>query len=99
MDTNCNCNNRFRFVIRNNNLAYNGGLMKDNYWQKLVDKHLVGRKIVKVKWLSPEKSEEYFGWDAQPCEIHLDNGTILSPSQDDEGNDAGAIFTNLKEYF
>ena len=52
---------------------------------------------VKVKWLSPEKSEEYFGWDAQPCEIHLDNGTILSPSQDDEGNDAGAIFTNLKD--
>jgi hypothetical protein len=37
------------------------------------------------------------GWTNQPCEIYLDNGTILTPSADDEGNDAGAIFTNIKE--
>ena len=71
--------------------------MKDNYWQKLVDKHLVGRKIVKVNWLHPKETEEVFGWSQQPCEIYLDNGTVLTPSQDDEGNDAGAIFTNIKE--
>jgi hypothetical protein len=71
--------------------------MKDNYWQKLVNKHLVGRKIVEVKWLSPSESHRLFAWDMQPCEIHLDNGTVLTPSMDDEGNDAGAIFTNLKE--
>ena len=71
--------------------------MKDNYWQKLVNKHLVGRKIVKVKWLHPKETEEVFGWSQQPCEIYLDNGTVLTPSQDDEGNDAGAIFTNIKE--
>ena len=71
--------------------------MKDNYWQKLVNKHLVGRKIIKVKWLHPKETEEVFGWSQQPCEIYLDNGTVLTPSQDDEGNDAGAIFTNLKE--
>tara|TARA_R100000315_G_C5083165_1_gene48083 strand:+ start:60 stop:302 length:243 start_codon:yes stop_codon:yes gene_type:complete len=71
--------------------------MKDNYWQKLVNKHLVGRKIIKVKWLHPKETEEVFGWSQQPCEIYLDNGTVLTPSQDDEGNDAGAIFTNIKE--
>ena len=71
--------------------------MKDNYWQKLVDKHLVGRKIVKVKWLDPKETDKIFGWSQQPCEIHLDNGTVLTPSMDDEGNDAGAIFTNITE--
>ena len=71
--------------------------MENNKWQKLVNEHLVGRKIVKVEWLSPEKSEEQLGWNNQPCEIYLDDGAILTPSQDDEGNDAGAIFTNIKE--
>lgn len=67
------------------------------HWQKLVDKHLVGRKIVKVKWLDPKKTEELYNWYSQPCEIHLDNGAILTPSSDDEGNEAGSIFTNITE--
>jgi hypothetical protein len=65
--------------------------------QKKVNKHLVGRTIVKVEWLSPKRTEKLLGWTNQPCEIYLDNGTILTPSADDEGNDAGAIFTNIKE--
>ena len=66
-------------------------------WEELVKKHLVGRKIVKVKWLAPKETEKFYGWYQQPCEIYLDNGIVLTPSQDDEGNDAGAIFTNIKE--
>ena len=66
-------------------------------WNKLVNKYLVGRQIVKVKWLSPKESEKLMGWSQQPCEIYLDNGTVLTPSSDDEGNEAGAIFTNIKE--
>jgi hypothetical protein len=73
-----------------------GGIMHDQ-WQKKLKKHLVGRTIVKVEWLSPKRTEKLFGWTNQPCEIYLDNGTILTPSADDEGNDAGAIFTNIKE--
>ena len=73
--------------------------MKDNYWQNLVNKHLVGRKIVKVKTLSYQKNQKNCldGKHGKLVRYFLDNGTILSPSQDDEGNDAGAIFTNLKE--
>jgi hypothetical protein len=71
--------------------------MKKNYWQDLVNKHLLGRTIIKVKWLSPKESEKLLGWNDQPCEIFLDNGTILTPSADDEGNNAGAIFTNIEE--
>lgn len=66
-------------------------------WNDLVNKHLVGKTIVKVKWLNPKESEKIFGWEQQPCEIHLNDGTILTPSADDEGNEAGSIFTNLKE--
>jgi len=71
--------------------------MKDKEWEKLVSKHLVGRKIIKVKWLSAKETKRLMGWYQQPCEIYLDNGTILTPSRDDEGNESGAIFTNLKE--
>jgi|TARA_R100001244_G_scaffold130129_1_gene102036 hypothetical protein len=71
--------------------------MSDKKWNELVKKHLVGHKIVDVKWLSAKESERLLGWNHQPCEIYLDNGTILTPSTDDEGNDAGAIFTNIKE--
>jgi hypothetical protein len=66
-------------------------------WNELVKKHLVGKKIIDVKWLSPKESEKLMGWSQQPCEIYLDNGTVLTPSSDDEGNEAGAIFTNIKE--
>ena len=65
-------------------------------WNELVTKNLVGKTIVKVKWLNPKETKRLFGWDQQPCEIHLNDGTILTPSADDEGNEAGAIFTNLE---
>ena len=74
-----------------------GEKMENNKWQKLVNKHLVGRKIVKVEWLNPKETEEIYGWDQQPCEIYLDDGTILTPRSDDEGNESGAIGTNIKE--
>ena len=70
--------------------------MKDSYWQDLANKHLVGRTIVKTEWLKPTEAKRIMGWDQQPLELFLDNGTILTPSRDDEGNDAGALFTNIK---
>ena len=69
--------------------------MKDCEWTKQVKKHLVGKKIIDVKWMTPKDAEENFGWDYQACEIYLEDGIILTPSMDDEGNNAGAIFTNL----
>ena len=69
---------------------------KDKFWQDLANKHLVGRTIVKAEWLSPSESHRLMGWDYQPLELFLDNGTILTPSMDDEGNNAGALFTNIK---
>ena len=67
-------------------------------FEEQLNKRLAGRTIKKVKWLSAEDSQEFFGWDYQPLEIHLDDGAILTPSADDEGNNAGAIFTNIKGF-
>ncbi len=69
--------------------------MQDQFINKL-KKALVGQRITKVEYLSPKKSEKYFGWDYQPCEIHLSNGIILTPSADDEANEAGALLTNIE---
>jgi len=34
------------------------------------------------------------GWYHSPVVIVLDNGNAIFPSADDEGNNAGALFTN-----
>ncbi len=69
--------------------------MKDCEWTKKIKKHLVGKKIIDVKWMTPRDARENFAWSHQACEIYLEDGIILTPSMDDEGNNAGAIFTNL----
>ena len=71
--------------------------MIDSKQKKIIDKYIVGHKIKSVKWLTPKETEQYFGWHYQPVEIELVNGVLLNPSADDEGNNAGAIFTNLKD--
>jgi hypothetical protein len=67
-----------------------------NTWITLIKKHLLGRKIVDVRCTS-EEEVEYQGWHRQPIQIKLDNGTWLTPTMDDEGNDGGSIHTNLKD--
>jgi len=64
-------------------------------WTRDISKYLVGRKITKIDYMSQEEVDE-FGWYSASVRIHLDNGFILVPSRDDEGNDAGAIFTNIE---
>jgi hypothetical protein len=69
--------------------------MKDleNKWTTDIAALLVGKKITKVRYMT-EKERDQIGWDARPIVIILDDGTALYPSQDDEGNNAGSIFTN-----
>ena len=64
-------------------------------WNELASKHLVGRTIVKAKWLSAKESKRLMDWDYQPLELFLDNGTILTPSVDV----AGGLFTNIKKTY
>jgi hypothetical protein len=70
--------------------------MTKKNWIKKISDQLVGRKIVKIEYCS-EKEMEYQGWHNQPVQIKLDNGIWLTPTSDDEGNNGGAIHTNIKE--
>lgn len=68
----------------------------EKYWTELTAKHLEGKKIVKVEYLPAEMLEDFM-WYKRPITIHLDDGTILVPQSDDEGNDGGAMLTNTEE--
>ena len=74
---------------------FNGKTIEE-YWTELTAKHLVGKKITHIEYL-PEMLMEEWGWYKCPITIHLEDETILIAQMDDEGNDGGAIFTNIKE--
>lgn len=56
---------------------------------------LVGKKIVSVLYMDQESADE-LGWSYRGVVITLEDGTQLYPSADDEGNNAGALFTSLE---
>lgn len=62
------------------------------HWEAKASTVLVGRKIKAVRYLLPEEVQN-LGWYARSVVIELDNGVLVWPSSDDEGNDAGALFT------
>ena len=65
-------------------------------WVERIESALLGRRINKIRYMSKEEADE-LDWHSRPVIIELDNGTALIPSMDDEGNDGGAIHTNLEE--
>ena len=68
-------------------------------WIQNVEKHLIGRKIVKVKYLSNQEATNIFGDSIRNrcISLLLDNGTWVYPSQDDEENGAGSLFTTCHD--
>lgn len=68
----------------------------EQFWVDKISKELVGKKIKSIRYMSDEEQED-IGWYSKAAVIELDNGTIMYPSQDDEGNDAGAIFYQSKD--
>ena len=65
-------------------------------WANYAQGHFVGKKIVSVRYLTDEE-QEGLGWDNSAIVFILDDGTVFFPSQDDEGNGAGAIFGQTKD--
>ncbi len=75
-----------------------GGELRE-VWANNVAPHLVGRKIIGVEWQS-DKEKEAFGFYNSAVKILVENGKdgdpiVLTAMRDDEGNDAGAIATNI----
>lgn len=54
-------------------------------------KEIIGAKIINVRPMTQDE-KELEGWEDQTVAIELDNGIVLYPSQDEEGNGGGALF-------
>ena len=65
-------------------------------WEKYAKEHLLNKKIVKVRYMLPQE-QEATGFYRKALIMVLDDDTIIFPSADDEGNDAGAIFGLTKD--
>jgi hypothetical protein len=61
-------------------------------WAKDAAKILVGKKVVNVRYLTDEERSD-MDWSNSSLVIFFDDGSYVFPSADDEGNDAGALFT------
>jgi hypothetical protein len=70
----------------------NDPIERTAYWTKVAADLLVGRTIVKVRYLIDEELDN-IGFSSRAVVLQLDNGILVYPARDDEGNDAGALFT------
>ena len=52
---------------------------------------LIGRKITYIRWMTTKETEQLGYIGASPVIIKLDDGTLLIPQMEDEGNDGGAV--------
>ena len=59
-------------------------------WTEIAKTVMLGKKIVKVGYISKEEAEEYM-WNVRGVWFQLDDGTRLICMKDDEGNDAGVL--------
>ena len=59
-------------------------------WHKKIEKQLCGKKIVAIRYMTPQEAEDNY-WDYQPIMLILDDGTALCPAADDELNNAGSL--------
>lgn len=62
----------------------------EDRWIKKAQSVLLNRRIVSVRYMLDQELD-LTGFQSKCVVIGLDDGTLLYPSMDDEGNDAGAI--------
>ena len=62
-------------------------------WQREAEAQLKGRRIVGVRYMTFKEMRD-LEWGHRPLVITLDDGNMIFPACDDEGNGPGAIFTN-----
>lgn len=67
--------------------------MNEADWIKNISAHLVGRRIVGFRYMTQREAEDCY-WSHRAAVLELDDGSLLFPSADDEGNNAGALFSS-----
>ena len=62
-------------------------------WNIKANNALLGKTIEKVEYMTDKECDDMY-WYKRPVMFRLSNGVWCYPSQDDEGNDGGALFMN-----
>lgn len=62
-------------------------------WGMKCKRFLEGKTIKEVRYQTTEEMEA-MGWYSAALVIWFTDGSFMFPSRDDEGNDAGALFTS-----
>ncbi len=70
--------------------------MTEKEWTDLAAAKLVGKTITNVRYLT-DLEMKHLGWYHSTLMIFFDSGEHIYASADDEGNDAGALFTSFKD--
>ncbi|HLO91572.1 MAG TPA: hypothetical protein VK172_10455 [Lentimicrobium sp.] len=63
-------------------------------WEKKVADVLVGKTIRNVRYMTDKEMQDFM-WYKKAIIIFFTDGTYILPSSDDEGNNAGALHTNI----
>lgn len=66
------------------------------HWTAQAASVLEGRTIKKVRYLDEDELRSLY-WGSTAIVLELDDGTLVFPSCDDEGNDAGALYTTNED--
>jgi hypothetical protein len=72
--------------------------MSKTYKKKIEDwahKSLVGKKIKAVEYMDEEEKENMY-WKQGAMVFELDDGILMFASSDEEGNEAGSMYIQLK---
>ena len=72
------------------------GLPSTEIWRVLAGEKLIGRTIMEVRYLTDEEMEDCC-WYEKSLVIIFENGEYIFASSDDEGNNAGALFTSWQD--
>lgn len=63
------------------------------HWGNLASNFLVGKTIRRVRYLNDRESED-IGWTKNGIVIEFTDGHWIVPMNDDEGNEAGSLWTS-----
>lgn len=62
-------------------------------WTAKISDYLVGKTIKHIRYMTAQEVDD-MGWTRANIVIEFDDGHWLVPMADDEGNDAGSLWTS-----
>ena len=62
-------------------------------WATIASNQLLGRRIVGVRYMTIPEMQQHF-WQSRALVIELDDGNVIFPASDSEGNEPGVLFTS-----